>query len=82
MIDHEEKSLHNSRYYSRADENDQSATLTATNPNYINSNANNNNNNNNNNINGNSNDYQSKFVNPHHLTRIPKTSVLDHQQVD
>lgn len=75
-MDHEEKSLHNSRYYSRTDENDQPATLTAVNPNYTNSNANNNNNNN-----GNLNENQ-KFVNPQHLTRIPKASVLDYQQVD
>jgi len=69
LIDHEEKSLHNTRYYSRTDDNDQS-----------NSNTNNNNNNSNNN-NGNKNDHQLTFFTPQHLTRIPKTSILDHQQV-
>ena len=70
LIDHEEKSLHVNRYHSRTDEN--------------NSNPNNNNNNNNNNAsinNLNNIERQAAFVTHQHLTRIPKTSILDHQQV-
>jgi len=65
LVDHEERLLHNTRYHSRTDDNDQS-----------NSNININNNNNN----GNISDRRSTFVTPHHLTRIPKSSILDHQQ--
>jgi hypothetical protein len=67
LINHEEKSLHNTRYHSRTEENDQS-----------NSNINNNNNSNNN---GSISERQTAFIIPHHLTRIPKASILDHQQV-
>lgn len=66
LINHEEKSLHNTRYYSRMEENDQS-----------NSNINNNNNSNNN---GSINERQTTFITPQHLTRIPKTSILEHHQ--
>lgn len=71
LIDHEEKSLHTTRYHSRTDENDQSN---------INININNNNNNNSNN-NGTITNRHSALITPHHLTRIPKSSILDHQQV-
>jgi hypothetical protein len=64
LVDHEEKSLHSTRYLSRTEDNDQ-----------LNSNINNNNNNN-----GNIIDRQSTFITPQHLTRIPKLSILDHQQ--
>ncbi|CAF0933505.1 unnamed protein product [Adineta steineri] len=70
LVDHEEKLLHSTRHSSRPDELDQSNNL-----NSININSNNNLNNN-----GNINNHQSIFITPQHLTRIPKTSVLDHQQ--
>lgn len=67
LMDHEEKSLHIIRYHSRSDEIDPSNSL-------INDRTNSNNN-------GSLSGRQSPFVTPHHLTRIPKTSFLDHQQV-
>jgi len=83
LVEHEEKSLHNNRYHSRNEEIDQQNSNTNTMTTINNNNNNNNTNVNKFNTNGNINARQSAaLITPQYLTRIPKISILDHQQVD